>query len=962
MPRNPRLLAPVAALALAGGLAVAVPAAGSAAPIQDQGVALPPLWRTAPPWNPLWGGTPGYVLHTVTPRGEGVPYASGIIRLSDGQELGPFVHSDRTQDTGLVGSSYLVELSAPGSSAITEVQATDLATGAVTSTTVPAGDDVLRADERWTLVRVTSPSGYQLRLLRPDSDSVVAGPATTWNAKYVGGDAGTAYLQDSTDVYRVDIAANTVATLPRPADGWGRVVVGPTRLFSIRGTTDANGAPVQQISWWSRDGQQSGEAQVSTASDMYDLWLPYGDRLLFVPEDVQVAVGPVRPVDLAGNTLEAPLVTDATDAEALGDGRVALIRSDYPAGSVSIVGDNGAGPHRVTDLPKVPQVFRKLRLAGDVLRGYADGNTNSVETASDGTGSWTPAPVPYAESGGVTLTYVRSASPDAGGVYDVSWPGGNREVTDVGPLLGHGGELLAVTRSNDVDAPTEVQDAQSGDVVDLVPEADSVALDHRWVWSLTPAGELTGHDATGAEPDVHLSTGLATSGERLLDVRGRFALVSSGYRSYVVDTHEVVPTWQVPSGRVQLGDGFVAGVNVQRPTTGPRSVTLQVFDLTADHTEHDYPGLQGLYSDNDLSFSADDADTARVAYVDVYGQPWRVDLSWLGTAPTTAPDTMAPVLSSPPSQPSIVLSSVAKAFTWSWSYVDSGRRWSPASGLASYDVRWRPATGSSARASAWTEPAAWQGITRATVSRTLAPGTGGCVSARAHDVDGNVSDWSRPACTFVDGAAPVPVPMAAAPRVARQLGETVSLPFHATDDDAVASYDVGYRVAKAGQASYGSWRASDPSSPFTTDPRPGSDWCVRFRGHDFAGRVGVWSRPHCQSVPLRADAFSSHADSQLVVSRRALGGMYLQLHYPGATATLKNQGGRAVALCMLRGPGQGVADVYFGRKRLGRVRLGAATVRQAVVTLPLPARAVGTVRVVEVGSKPVRIDGLAMLR
>ncbi len=961
MPRHPRLLAPVVALALAGGLTVAVPAAGSAAPVQEQGVALPPLWRTAPPWNPLWGGTPGLLLHSDTPHPEGGPYSMGVIRLSDGQELGPFTEGPGTQETGVVGSSYVVQLSTPGSGSgtITGIAATDLATGDVTSTPVPAGDDVLRADESWTLVRATSPSGYQLRLLRPASDTLVAGPTITWNAKYVGGDAGTAYLQDSTDVFRVDISAATVTTLPRPADGWGRVVVGPTRLFGIRGTTDANGAPVQQISWWSRDGQQSGQSQVATASNMYDLWLPYGDRLLFVPEDVQVAVGPVRPVDLAGNALEAPLVTDATDAESLGDGRVALIRSDHPAGSVSVVADDGAGPHYVTDLPKVPQVFHRLRLTGDVLRGYADGNTNPVVTASDGSGSWAPAPVPYAESGQVTLTYARSASPEAGGVYDVSWPGGSREVTDVGPRLGHGGELLAVTRSHDVDAPTEVQDAQSGEVVDLLPEADTFALDHRWVWSLTPDGVLTGHDATGAEPeDVRLSTGLATSGERLLDVRGRFALVSSGYYSYVVDTHEVVPTWQVPSGRVQLGDGFVAGVDAQSS-----GVTLQVFDLTADHTEHDYPALLGRSSANDISFSADGADLARVAYVDAYGQPRRADLGWLGTAPATAPDTVAPVLTSPPTQPTIVLSSVAKAFTWSWSYVDAGRRWSPASGLASYDVRWRPESGSSAPASAWTEPSAWQGITQGTVSRTLAPGTGGCVSARAHDVAGNVSDWSGPVCTFVDGAAPVPGPMAKAPRVARRLGATVTLPFHATDDDAVASYDVGYRVARRGQASFGSWGAAGSStSPFTTAPWPGSDWCVRFRGHDLGGRVGAWSAPHCQSVPLRADAFSSHGASQLVFSRRALGGMYLRLHHRGATATLKNQAGRAVALCVLRGPGQGVADVYFGKRRLARVRLGAATVRRAVVRLRLPARAVGSVRVVEVGSKPVRIDGLAMLR
>lgn len=963
MSRHSRLLTPVVALALAGGLTVAVPPATSAAPVQDKGVTLPPLWRTTPPWNPLWGGTPGYVLHNDTPHGEGVPYSMGITRLSDGKELGPFAESSLSSGTSLVGSSYLVELNAPGSGTVTDIEATNLETGEVSSTTVPAGDEVVRADESWTLVRVGTGSGYALRLLRPGgTNTLVDGPGITWNAKYVGGDADTAYLKDNTDVYRVDVAANTVSLLPRPADGWDRVVVGPHRLFDVRGTSDAAGAPVQQITWWSRDGQETGQAQVPTAADSYDLWLPYGDRLLFVPQDVQTPTGPVSPVDLAGNTLEAPLATDVVDAEPLGDGRVVLVRSDHPAGSLSIAADDGAGLGYVTDMPRVPQIFHRLRLAGDVLRGYADDNT-SVATASDGSGSWQPAPVPYAESGDVTLTDTGTASPDAGDHYDVSWPRGSRQITDVGPRLGHDGDLLAVTRSYDVDAPTEVQDTRTGAVVSVLPEVESFALDGSWVWSLTPAGDLTGHDATGTEPDVHLSTGLATSGERLLDVRGRFALVSSGYRSYVVDTHEVVPTWQVPAGKAQLGGGFVAGVNVVRPSTGTRSVTLEVFDLTPEHTEHDYPGLQGLFRDQDISFSVDEAGTPRVAYVDVYGQPWQADLGWLGTPPPTAPDTLAPVLTSAPSQPALVRSSVAKTFTWSWSFADSGRRYSPASGIASYDVRWRDETGSSAPATPWTQPAAWQRMSQASVTRTLVPGAGGCVSARAHDDAGNISSWSAPACTFVDGAAPVPLPMPAAPRVARQLNDTVILPFHATDDDKVASYDVAYRVATLGQASYGPWQtASSQTSPFTTDPRPGSDWCVRFRGRDVAGRVGAWSAPHCQAVPVSAGAFHSPGDSLLIVNRRAIGGVYLQLNYPGARATLSRQGGRAVALCVLRGPGQGVADVYFGSRRLARIHFKAATDRQAVITLPLPARAVGTVRVVEVGRRPVRIDGLAMLR
>jgi hypothetical protein len=103
-------------------------------------------------------------------------------------------------------------------------------------------------------------------------------------------------------------------------------------------------------------------------------------------------------------------------------------------------------------------------------------------------------------------------------------------------------------------------------------------------------------------------------------------------------------------------------------------------------------------------------------------------------------------------------------------------------------------------------------------------------------------------------------------------------------------------------------------------------------------------------------------DSRLVTSRRAIGGSYLRLGSPGSSARVANQGGRAVALCALRGPRQGVADVFFGGRRLKRIHLHAATDRQAMITMPLPVRSVGSVRVVVVGPKPVRIDGLAMLR
>jgi hypothetical protein len=236
------------------------------------------------------------------------------------------------------------------------------------------------------------------------------------------------------------------------------------------------------------------------------------------------------------------------------------------------------------------------------------------------------------------------------------------------------------------------------------------------------------------------------------------------------------------------------------------------------------------------------------------------------------------------------------------------------------------------------------------------------VSARAHDGAGNVSGWSDEACTFVDGAAPVPAPVRGA-RVSRDLHPVLDWGFHATDDDAVAAYDVQYRLARRGQASYGTWTTPGSlTSPFTLELKPGQDLCMRFRGHDLAGRTGAWSTPHCQAVPVDADAWYAPGDALTYVSKKVIGGIYLELGYPKAFASMRHQAGRAVVLDVLRGPGLGDADVFFAGRKLTRLHFAAATRREQLVVLRLPKRETGAVKIVQVGKRHVRFGALAMLR
>jgi hypothetical protein len=75
-----------------------------------------------------------------------------------------------------------------------------------------------------------------------------------------------------------------------------------------------------------------------------------------------------------------------------------------------------------------------------------------------------------------------------------------------------------------------------------------------------------------------------------------------------------------------------------------------------------------------------------------------------------------------------------------WSATDSG------AGVGSYDVRYRRA-GRNGRFGAWTYPSAWQHLRTTSMTRTESRGYTYCFAVRAHDVAGNVSEWTALTCT-----------------------------------------------------------------------------------------------------------------------------------------------------------------------------------------------------------------------
>jgi hypothetical protein len=65
---------------------------------------------------------------------------------------------------------------------------------------------------------------------------------------------------------------------------------------------------------------------------------------------------------------------------------------------------------------------------------------------------------------------------------------------------------------------------------------------------------------------------------------------------------------------------------------------------------------------------------------------------------------------------------------------------------------------------------------------------------------------------------------------------------------------------------------------------------------------------------------------------------------------------------MLRGPGQGTANVYAGKRLLGRVSGALRTNRRELVVLAPRGGFTGAVRVVRTGTRPVKVDAVSVLR
>jgi hypothetical protein len=273
------------------------------------------------------------------------------------------------------------------------------------------------------------------------------------------------------------------------------------------------------------------------------------------------------------------------------------------------------------------------------------------------------------------------------------------------------------------------------------------------------------------------------------------------------------------------------------------------------------------------------------------------------------------------------------------------------SGVGTYDVRYQQAAKVGATFGSWTYPRMWQSSAAATQTLTANPGVDTCFQVRARDKVGNLSGWSASRCSAVDAAAPSITAASTGTLVVNATKSSpVTFSYKAADNTGVDSYDVGYRSAPPRGAlgaltRPATWQATTASSQKLT-VAPGGEVCFVVRARDRVGNTSAWSGARCSVVPY---------------DDRALTGTVSRLNGSGAALSIGSQRGSRIAVVVLRGPSQGIVDVYAGSHKVGRVNLSSTTWHRDVVLLPTYAFA-GTITIRSVSSALSLIDALGVVR
>jgi len=226
-------------------------------------------------------------------------------------------------------------------------------------------------------------------------------------------------------------------------------------------------------------------------------------------------------------------------------------------------------------------------------------------------------------------------------------------------------------------------------------------------------------------------------------------------------------------------------------------------------------------------------------------------------------------------------------------------------------------------------------------------------------------NWlAAPPPTQLDTAAPKYVSSSAGARTS--TSPTVRYSYRFTDNTAVASYDVVYRSAASGKA-LGKWTypaswQKTRSTAVSVTPAPGTDACFMVRARDARGNLSAWSPVTCALTPQDDRALAATRSFARLTYRTGYRGTLTQLRASGATLYKDGEYGNRVAVTVLTAPKQGVVDVAFAGRRVGRISLASSSVALKTFYLPVGAFRTGRVTVTSLSGLPASVDAVGLLR
>lgn len=813
---------------------------------------MPALMEMLPDGEDIASASPQFVLHTRTQHSDLSPKTTySVVRVSDGQTVRSFQSSggDATAlEPRLVGTS-LVQLVEPDDIQ-RRVEVRDAATGSLQRTIDTTGRTLLHAEPTWAMVNSVGAGTGQntVRFVRADG-SLSTVPGNFPNPpQWVGGDSDTAYVVASDVDYAIDVATGARTELVFPDEG-RLYAISPTHLIATAATASGD----LGFRTLTLPGLQPGWS-VDVPTDYRDRgFVPYGEGLaqLSLPNGATSSqYKSLRPVDLATGDLRAPVADDVFQAVPMTDGRTALVLADTPGGRIAVATGTGTTVVPLTDLPDVRERSLGLGFSGERVVASWARRDGVWSIPADGSQAWSPA---YADPGFTNNDHDKRVS-YAGDVamtendevnrtasrFRLMWPGGSRDILGTTAFLGHGGIYVERLDYRPSGGLVEVSEVRTGAVVASYPGYGLRLIDGTRIWSQpNSAATMQSTDLAGLDPPEQAQLPAACANGQVRDVRSGWAVVRCGNQTLVVDLRSDLPAYTLPAEAVGavLGGGFVASSFVA--DSAPSSpVYVEVTEL-ATQQSRTYGPVRAL--------AVNDNAAPELVYADPASQVRRVSLDWMT-------DVRGPHLTGSPQVPAAVSSTSTRALSLSWSYAEA----------TSYDIRRGDRTGAT-----WTLPEAWQGLSTASVTTSIAPGTGACLSARARDAVGRLSPWSQSVCQYVDGGAPVlQSPPSIPAAVASTTTRSVALTWTYADPssglpgaESIASYDV-----RRGDRTATSWTAPTPwqglpNGSVTASIEPGSGACFSSRARDAAGNTSAWSGPVCQYVDGVAPRITSTAGS-----------------------------------------------------------------------------------------------------